>query len=308
MLHSQVVVKEPPNMALRVATELASSLDEHTRELLCLLGFSEFLCCLTVVKNQRTAGRISVSANISDRVLTLLRHLGLSCHRSTLDLFPLPDLVKGNLVNHHAQFVPRGTRENAQAIIYFGVDTEFAEGAETAEQCRNHKLLASLFGYPDCCSEFYAHNPGQNEDRTAQSISDTGPFRPILNPLMPELYGIRLHFHFPCSPRCEASIAIATRNLQGLAEYAPSIESLGKLSCGIVLYGPQIGALLVTDYTESDVGVYTPSGIVAWPDSASVFVPERHTPRLNVWSAHRFQLGNTLYNDQAHFAAIFADQ
>lgn len=272
-----------------------------------LVGFSEFLCCLSVLNRERVAGRISTSQEAAKRVESLIGALGLYCHRSALDLLPQPDLIGGN-VKHHGAYVAQGSREEAWAIFYVGVDGEFAKGAEAAELNKEQRLVGRLFGYPDCCSEFFLREDGFNQDRTPGSVRDAGPFPAILNPVLAELYGVSMQFHFACSPRCPQSLEMAKRRLKYLAGYAPAALALEKLGSGIALYGPSLGAALATKFRRVGAGTYEVKEVVTSSDRAADLLAGNGGPaRLRLRSAHDFEIKGRSYCDGLHFAALFSD-
>lgn len=304
---SITTITRPSNVLERITAELWCSLEPDKKELLELVGISEFLCCLSVLNRERVAGRISTSQKAAARVGSLLGALGLHCHRSVLDLLPQPDLIGGH-VKHHAAYVAQGSRDDAWAILYFAVDEEFARGAEAAELNKAQRLVGQLFGYPDCCSEFFLREDGVNQDRTPRTIHDAGPFPSILNPVLAELYGLSMQFHFACSPRCPQSLEIARGRLKSLERYAPSVAKLESLGAGITLYGPSLGAALATRYREAEPGTYEIEEVVTWSDKASaVFAGNGGPARLRLQSAHYFELKGRNYSDSLHFAALFSE-
>jgi hypothetical protein len=240
-------------------------------------------------------------------VAGLIGALGLYCHRSALDLLPQPDLIGGN-VKHHGSYVSRGSREEAWAILYIGVDDEFAKGAEAAELNKEQRLVGRLLGYPDCCSDFFLKEDGFNQDRTPGSIRDAGPFPSILNPILAELYGVSMQFHFACSPRCPKSLEMARHRLEYLAPYAPSALTLEKLGAGIALYGPSLGAALATRFGPDRPGTYEIEEVVTLSrKAADLFAGNGGPARLRLHSAHEFEIKGGSYCDELHFAALFSD-
>lgn len=301
-------VTPPADFLGKVTGELASSLEQNKIELLNLLGFSEFLCCLSVANHERAAGRITVPQAKAERIAGLITSLGIYCHRSMFDLLPQPDLAGGEHVNHHAVYVPQGSEAEARAVLYFGLDAEFAGGAETAELSKEQVLVGQLFGYPDCCSEFFLRNSGFNEDRTPQSIPDTGPFPSILNPVLAELFELRLLFHFACSPRCPRSLKIVRDRLNYLTPYAPSIALIEKLGAGLTIYGPSTGAALVSRYSQTAPDTYAVEEAITGSRKArDLFSGNGHPTQIHLHSAHNFEIGDRTFNDDYHFAAIFSE-
>lgn len=300
-----ITVNRPPDFIGKIVEELGASLDPNKRELLRLLGFSDCLCCLSVANRERAAGRISTSQEQAERVSSLIESLGLACHRSALDILPQPDLIRGN-VSHSAIYVPQGSQEGALAVLYFGLDVEFAKGAEAAELNNEQELVGRLFGYPDCCTEFYMRNDGFNQDRTPASIPDSGPFPSILNPVLAELYGLRLPFHFACSPRCPQSLSIARTRLNYLKDYVPSILALAKLGAGIALYGPSIGASLVSRYRQTGPNSYLAEEVITRNNNAAELLSGKgDLPLIHLQSANDFEIKDRRFNDGRYFAAIF---
>lgn len=305
-LSAGAAVRTPPDLLGKVVGELNSALGAGERELLSLLGLSEFLCFLSVLRRERVAGRHCVSQDAAGRVAELAGALGLHCRRSAFDLLPQSDLIGGK-VRHNSVYVPQGSREGAWAILYVGADAEFAAGAEAAELSREQRLVGRLFGYPECCSEFFLRNDGVNQDRTPYSVADTGPFPSILNPALNELYGFSLHFHFACSPRCERTLALARARLDYLKRYAPSAAELERLGAGITVYGPSTGAALVARYRPLGGGAYEAEEVFTWDEKAAgLFSGGGAPPRILLRAAHDFEIKGRTFDDESHFAAVFA--
>lgn len=310
-MNAFITVSAPTDFLGKIVAELEAAFGQNERELLSLVGFSDFLCCLSVANRERAAGRISTSQEQAEHVSSLLGSMGLYCHRSVLDLLPQPDLIGGN-VKHYATYVPQDSQEGALAVLYFGLDAEFATGAEVAELNKEQELVGRLFGYPQCCYEFFLRNEGKNEDRTPASIPDAGPFPSILNPLLAELYGFRLPFHFPCSPRCPQSLAIARTRLMYLTQYVPSISTFEKLGAGLALYGPSIGASLVTHYKQAGPNTYAVEKVITRNgNAAGLFSEEEDATLIHLHSVHDFEIQNgrenQRFNHDHYFAAIFSE-
>lgn len=302
-----MTVSAPPDILSRAADELAAAVEPQESELLRLVGLSDFLCCRSVADQERAAGRISTTQEESEQVSVLIRSLGLYCHRSVLDHLPQPDLIGGN-VKHYAVYVPQGSRPDALAVLYFGLDAEFAMGAESAELNKELGLVGRLFGYPECCYEFFLQNEGFNQDRTPASIPDVGPFPSLLNPVVAELYGFRLPFHFACSPRCTRTLAIARRRLTYLSQHAPSMSVFAKLGAGIALYGPSIGAALVTRYRPAGPDTYAVEEVLTRDGKAAdLFSSAGSAAVIHIRSAHEFEIDGRSFNGSQYFAAIFSE-
>jgi hypothetical protein len=302
----QIELVAPSNYLGPLVEELNCALAPSERALLEIVGPVELLGCLSVLRRERVAGRVCVGNNESDRVSDLIKSMGLECWRSASDLLPLPDLIGGRIVTHNAMRVPQRTDQRAKAVIYYGTESEFARGAEAVELGGDSMMAGRLFGYPDCCLQFFADNDGQAEDRTPRSISDVGPFESILNPIIAELYGVRLHFHFACSPRCRPTLQIARDRLNFLKEYAPSISMFEALGEGITVYGPTIGAALITEYIQKDTATYEIGKVIASSDrSARVFGERRKGCCISIRSAHFFEIDGEVFDGDNHFAALF---
>lgn len=298
-------VKKPSSLLPKITEELVASLPDNEIELLNLTGVSGLLCCLSVFNRERVAGRTCVSQIHADRIISLISSMGLHCHRSMFDLLPQSDLIGGN-INHHSTYVLKGSQEGARAMLYLGIDAEFAKGAETAEITKQHQLVGRLFGYPECCVEFFIDNDGLNQDRTPNSIMDPGPFPSILNPIVAELYGISLSFHFACSPRCAKSLEIVRSRLKNLMQYSPSIAEIESLGSGIGLYGPSIGTALITQFSQVEPNTYVVGETVTSSNKAiSLFSNSRRAARICLRAAHDFQIEDISFNDDSHFAAVF---
>lgn len=302
-----MIVSRPTDFTGKVVAELNASLAQNEKELLRLVGLSDFLCCLSVANHERVAGRISTSQKEADHISNLIASMGLYCHRSEFDLLPQPDLIGGN-VRHSAVYVPRDTNEEGLAVLYIGVDGEFAKGAEAVELNKQLELVGQLFGYPKCCSEFFTRNDGFHEDRTPASVPDAGPFPSILNPIIAELYGFRLPFHFVCSPRCPQSLAIARRRLEYLQRYVPSMSTLETLGAGIALYGPSIGASIVKRYRPSGPNTYVVEEIITNNNNGKNLFPEDDFPVIQLHSVHDFEIDTTRFTNDRYFAAVFCEE
>jgi hypothetical protein len=305
IVSTPTTVSAPPGLSGKIVEELAASLPQNERELLDIIGLSEFLCCQSVARRERAAGRVSATQEQAERVAGLVNSMGLYCHRSALDHLPQPDLIGGN-VKHYAVYVPQGSHEDAFAVLYFGLDAEFAAGAESAELNKNQALVGRLFGYPECCSEFFLRNDGVNQDRTPASIPDAGPFPSILNPLAAELYGFRLPFHFACSPRCPQTLAIARKRFDYLLQRAPSLSTFEELGAGLAFYGPETGAALATRYRQTGADTYEVDEVLTRSDAAAaLFSGGREATPVRLHSAHEFEVAGRRFDDGRHFAAVF---
>lgn len=210
---------------------------------------------------------------------------------------------------HKGGFVTRGLYSDALAVLYFGQNELLCDLAELAEAEGNHQLAGKLFGYPQCCISAYSDASSRSEkqqDLTAFTVPDLGPFARELNPLLRFLYGYRLIFHFPCSMRCESSLRLARRRVDLLASLTSSARDLEFLGSGLSLYGPQIGAVLAFEFDRISSDTVVAHSIVFREVPGSPFSGIATDPEIHLCSAHSFTIDGRRFEDRAHFAAFFA--
>lgn len=293
------------NLAETITRELYSVLESRQKELLSLVGLLDFVTVMSVVTGERAAGRISAATEDVSHISNLASALGVYVYRSRFDWREQPDLVNGK-VNHRICAIPRASHPDATTLLYFGGDRELAEGAEAAELTSRLQLVGRLYGYPNCCSRFFAAAGESYFDKNPRSVSCLGPFPSILNPLLPELYGFSLHFHFTCSPGCEPSRKAAQARLNSLSRSAPSARQIEDIGAGIAFYGPRLGAFLAREYERVSEKEYVLNRIVTRnPHSTRLFETTNKRAVVHLNSAHDFAIQDQRYQDPLHFAAIF---
>lgn len=295
----------PPVRLLRaVREELNRALPPEQKRLMELVGVSDFLACAAVIRRERVAGRLILRQHKVEEAVALMRSAGLYCHRAGFDCLTGDECVRHT--EHKGRFVERGRHAGAKGVIYFGVSEEFAEGAELLEVEGEHAFVGELFGYPRCCTKFFTECEGVQQDKTAFTIPDRGPFPRGLNPVSPYLYGLHFLFHFPCSPRCAASLEILERNRAYLAGLSPSSLEFHGFGAGIALYGPQVGIALVTRYEQAAEDTYLAREVHARDGSLlATSLQGRGDVLIKIYTPHRFEVGGTLFEDIYSFAARF---
>jgi len=302
---SQIRIVEPsPFLLHAVQEELARSLPDEQKPLLKLLGISDFLTCITVVRRERAIGRMILSHEKLEAAGTLVGKLGLHWKRSGCDYMLKDNIVEGT--DHEGAFVPRCSPGANHGVLYFGLCEELVAAAEDLELIGEHRFLGQLFGYPECCVRFLVESRIQRFDKTPEAISDAGPFPSEMNPLLPALYGLHLLFHFPCSPRCEASREILWRRQRYLAHLAPSMSVMARWGAGIALYGPQIGMALVTAYRTIGEGTYMAEEITTRSEqSRRLFLNGMASIHIRIKSCQSFAVGDTVFKHGLCRVAIF---
>lgn len=296
----------PPSLSVlrAVREELGAHLPEQHRPLLHLLGVPDYLTCITVAVGERAVGRMILPMEKLEPATQLLSGLGLHVRRGWIDFMPRVSGVEGT--DHDRAAVPRGTPGAALGMIYIGHSQELVEGAEQVERQGEHGLLAQLFGYPDCCSRVFTQPSSQHHDKAPDTYLDTGPFPREMNPSLPYLYGLHLLFHFPCSPRCEASRELLRQRMGHLRKYAPSFAQYEEMGTGLVLYGPQVGIALATRSHRVDENTWVLEEIVTHSERSRQALSSAGSPlRIRIHSVHDFELGPTRIEDRRGFVAWF---
>ena len=301
---SRVQLVRPPSLPIQaVREELSESLPPPDLELLKLLGFENYLACLTVVRKERAAGRILLDHAKLGAAPAALRSIGLSFHVAPYECVPLAATTPA--AYHEARFVPVGGDRRGRAVVYVGIDDDFALGAFHAEAARQNEVLGEMFGYPDCCIRSYGTAAGAGQDRTANAIRSPGPYPHHLNPVAPLLHGLPLIFHFPCSADCSASLELARRRRDAIESIAPSLGRVWEVAVGIALYGPRVGCAMVTDAVDVGPRSFVVRELVTKDPDRMTFVDKEHPCVLTLLSARRWTCGGQEFSDRAGFAAIF---
>jgi hypothetical protein len=265
------------------------------------------LGCVTVQRGERRAGRFTVPRHAAHRLVELLQELGLFAELAPFDY--VPGNATGPARAHEGGFVPRGSAPGALNVLHLARDDVDCSAVRVAELDEDHETVGALFGYPPCCVRaFVAARQEQRgrEDLTVATVPDVGPFPRLLNPLLRHLYGFRLVFHFPCSPRCEPSLELACRRSRFLLEESEAARELTAAGSGLAIYGSRIGAALVGDFDQVAPGRYVARAARLRPVEGSPFRDGASSPEIHVRSVRSFSVGGVEFDDQAHFAAFFA--
>jgi hypothetical protein len=296
------IVDMPTATAGRLGAALVRSLDDTGRRLLETIGLSDYLAVATVSTRERAAGRISVPLRQAAEVAALIRQLGLHAQVGRFTMRKLPSMVEGT---DHSAVLVSSSEAATHAVIFFAVSAELSRVLEDVMLARDHALIGRAFGYPQCCIESFRSARPKGEDHLPSSVLDVGPFAAPLNPVVALSLGISLLFHFPCSLRCDWSLAIARRRLEWLAARAPEAWVLARLGAGISVYGPAVGMAVISRYDVRRDGRYAVHEVrVGRRRTADLFRgPEGGLLTLD--AAHRFAIGRCTFADEHSFAAIF---
>lgn len=280
-------------------------LSRHQKELLALVGITDFLACMTVVNRERAAGRLAFPPAKADEAVRLIRALGISCRRSEFNMRTQRSLIDGTL--HQGSLVPRDSGAGTEAILHFSLDEEIAEQLDIVEINNQHTLIGKLFGYPACCTQKFTQIADAQLDKTARCVPGIGPFPKALNPIFRYLYGLNLLFHFPCSPDCEASLNMHHQRRQYLRSLSTVIDNYDTLAVGLALYGAQVGIALVSEYRQVDEHTYFVQKVVTRnPQTAERLRGNGDGTRIHLRSQHTFRMGEVVVEDDPQqFAALF---
>jgi hypothetical protein len=288
---------------LETKAALLDTLSPGAAEIVRLLGLSNYLACVTVAERERAAGRLLVDDEAAARFPSLCQDLGASCVRAPFRMRVVQSPVEGT--DHCGQFVADSVADG-RAIFHVGITQSFAEGAQLAEVQSEHAVTGRLFGYPDCCVHGYADGPRPSVDHLPASVRSTGPFPFEMNPVVPYLYGASFLFHFACSPRCQASLALLRARRTFVERLAPPAAGFAGLGRGIALYGPAIGIGLITQSDEIAPGEYRVHEVVTASRRTAQLFAETGDAILRLFSAQSFSLGRRHFDDARQFIAIFA--
>jgi hypothetical protein len=281
---------------------LLQDCDSNQATIARLVGLSNYLAIATVALRERAAGRLLVAKAVADRLVGCISNMGVSCHRATFHCIEKPDAVDGT--HHRGSFI--NDEPGALAVIYFGIDSNFAKGAEWAEYTGDHLVAGSLFGYPDCCIASFAQSSEGEADKLPSTIIHTGPYPRGMNPLTFYVYGVpNLLFHFACSPSCQRSAALAETRREFLGSLTRKPRLMQRLGAGIAVYGPKVGIGLITGYRQLDASVYEILEVTTRQVLTRKLFAGSEWQGIRLYGAHRFRIGNNLYSGKRTFAAQF---
>lgn len=299
----EVIRIRSSNLGSPLLGALLRDCDSNQSAIARLVGLSNYLAIATVALGERPAGRLLVEKTTADRLVKSIRSMGVSCHRAKFHCIEKPDAVNGT--HHRASFVD-GPREGALAVIYFGINSYFAKGAEWAEYTGNHQVAGTLFGYPDCCIAGFAQSKADEADRLPSTITHIGPFPREMNPVTFYVYGVpNLLFHFACSPQCQRSAALAEKRRVFLGSLTRKPRLMKTLGSGIAVYGPKLGIGLITAFRQVDVSEYEILEVTTRHALTRMLFAGRGCQRIRLYGAHRFRIGKHLYSGKLTFAAQF---
>jgi hypothetical protein len=273
-------------------------------ELIAELGLAGYLSCVAIAVGERSAGRLVVSRPRAERVRALLSSLGIATSIASFEYQPRGS---GPAAVHEGGFVATGCHPDALSVIYAGCDAALCAAAEVAELHGDHRGAGAMFGYPTCCIDSYeaARTRSGREDITVQGLPDAGPFPAELNPLLRHLFGYRLVFHLPCTARCPPSLARARQVIERLSRATPAARELGQMGKGLGLYGPRIGAALVSELEQVAPGRFRARRALVSGSYGSALLAEGRESEIRVHSVRSFEVGPVTFEDDEHFAAFF---
>ena len=231
------------------------------------------------------------------------RALGVHCCLGRVRLVSVPDAIPET---RHAALFVADERPSAANLIYFGVSAAIAEGAEEVELYGNHQLLGDLFGYPNCCTDFFMKSQMAGPDRLPSSIGSVGPFERLMNPITTYVYAIpSLLFHFPCSPACHVSIELAKQRALFLASIEPRIAETENLGRGIALYGPEVGIGLATEFEAVGESIFRLLRVTTRSQATHELLGARNEVTIRFDSPTSFEIDGRRFSRPDQFGAQF---
>jgi len=267
------------------------------------IGISAYLALATVAIHTRPAGRLAISPDQAVDFMQAAQAMGVHCHLGRVRLVSVPDAIPET---RHAALFVADDRPSAMNLIYFGVTAAIAEGAEEVELYGNHQLLGELFGYPECCTEFFVKSQMAGPDRLPASIGSVGPFERLMNPITTYVYAIpSLLFHFPCSPACQASIELAKRRALFLASIEPRIAATEDLGRGIALYGPEVGIGLATEFEAEGERTFRLLRVVTRSQATHELLATRTEATIRFDTPTSFEIDGRRFSRPDQFGALF---
>ena len=267
------------------------------------LGISGYLAVATVATRARPAGRLAVSPDQVPQFLEAAAELGLYCCIGRARLVSVPDAIPET---RHAALFVADDRPHAMSLVYFGVSADIAAGAEQVELYGDHRLLGQLFGYPDCCVEFFVNSETAGPDRLPATINSLGPFDRLMNPVSTYVYGVpNLLFHFPCSPGCRPSMMLSKQRSHFLSEIEPGVRAIENLGTGLALYGPEVGIGLATEYERRDTSTFRLHKIVSRSQTTHELFGMRAEAIIRFDSPSVFEIDGRRFSRRDQFGALF---
>ena len=266
-------------------------------------GIANYLAVATVAMHSRPAGRLAIPPAQATEFIQAAQAMGVHCCLGRVRMVSVPDAIPET---RHAALFVKDERPSAMNIIYFGVSPAIAEGVEEVELYGNHRLLGELFGYPDCCTEFFIKSEGAGPDRLPATIHSVGPFERLMNPITTYVYATpNLLFHFPCSPACHASIELAKRHRLFFSRIDPRVAATESLGRGIALYGQEVGIGLATEFEVKDESTFRLLRVITRSQMTHKLFAMRNDATIRFDSPNLFEIDGRQYSRSDQFGALF---
>jgi hypothetical protein len=267
------------------------------------LGISGYLAVATVATRARPAGRLGVPPEQVPDFVEAAAALGVHSCVGRVRLVSVPDAIPET---RHAALFVTDDRPNAMSLVYFGVTEALAAGAEQVELYGDHRLLGQLFGYPDCCIEFFLKSGSAGPDRLPATINSLGPFDRLMNPISTYVYGApSLLFHFPCSPACESSITLSKERSRFLSQIEPGLLAIEDVGTGLALYGPEVGIGLATEYERQDAIAFRLHKILTRSQTTHELFGSRTGAIIRFTTPSVFEIDGRRFSRPDQFGALF---
>ncbi len=229
--------------------------------------------------------------------------LGVHCCIGRVRLVSVPDAIPET---RHAALFVTDDRPDFMSLVYFGVTAAIAEGAEQVELYGDHRLLGRLFGFPECCTDFFVGSEAAGSDRLPASIDSLGPFDRLMNPISTYVYGVpNLLFHFPCSPACSPSIMLLEQRSRFLSQIEPSILATENLGRGLALYGPEVGIALATEYEAQGSSTFRLYKVLTRSETTQELFGARTEATIRFSSPSTFEIDGCAFSRRDQFGALF---
>jgi len=132
-------------------------------------------------------------------------------------------------------------------FVYFSKDENKALEAKEAEEDFDDKKVGELFGYPECCREFYVTNYKEakdyGDDFAPITHRNSTSFSYYTNNLM-RFFGFALISHFPCKHNCMESIKLGKTAYNLISKENPEFAfELKKKLMNLVFFDKKTGVL-----------------------------------------------------------------